>query len=295
MDYLEFVENMKQTMEELLPEHEIGIRKVLKNNGVRLTGITIATKDTQAVPTIYLESFYEDHKNGSPVGEIAERIRDIYLENTREESIRVDFLSEGYEKIRPKLFLKAINRERNEELLREAVHEDFLDLALVPYILIDSSDQGYASAVVNNQLPEMWNVSSDTLLSDAAKNMEETFPYEIVPILTLLSSMMKDTIPKEMQELPDLPMYVLMPRHRNFGAALMAFDSVMEEVGRLFASDFYVLPSSVHELIVVPCDDQRKIGELNEMVKSVNETTVSREEVLSDHAYLYRRGVGYAV
>ncbi len=293
MNYLEFVEDMKQRMEELLPDHKIGIREVLKNNGVRLTGLTIATEDTVAVPTIYLESFHDDHLNGSPLCEIAERIRDIYLENIRQENVRVDFLSEGYDQIRPRLFLKAINRERNEELLRDTVHEDFLDLALVPYILIDSTNDGFASALVTRQLPKLWNVSLDTLLSDATKNMEETFPYEIVPILTLLSSMMKD-LPGD-GEVPDIPMYVLMPKHRNFGAALMASSSVMEEVGRLFSSDFYVLPSSVHELIVVPFCKEHKIGELNEMVKSVNESTVSKEEVLSDHAYLYRRGVGYAV
>ena len=84
-------------------------------------------------------------------------------------------------------------------------------------------------------------------------------------------------------------MYVLTNSLRNYGAACLFYPHVLEMVGEMLKEDYYVLPSSVHEVIIVPESKALDADEMSEMVVEINETQVEPEEVLSDHAYFYQR------
>jgi hypothetical protein len=69
----------------------------------------------------------------------------------------------------------------------------------------------------------------------------------------------------------------------------------MHKLSEEFQSDFYVFPSSIHELILVPTHDNKNSKEYSDMVREINVTQVAREEVLSDRVYYYSRDKGLTV
>ena len=68
--------------------------------------------------------------------------------------------------------------------------------------------------------------------------------------------------------------------------------TVLEMIGEILKEDFYILPSSIHEVIILPKSKGIAKEELDAMIQDINHTQVDTEEVLSDHAYLYERGLG---
>ena len=82
-------------------------------------------------------------------------------------------------------------------------------------------------------------------------------------------------------------MYVLGNERKLFGAAVMLYDGLLEKMSEIIGGDFYLLPSSLHELILIPDEGREKGGDLWKMVCEINETQVEPEDVLTDSVYYY--------
>ena len=100
-----------------------------------------------------------------------------------------------------------------------------------------------------------------------------------------------------MKERPGESAYILSNKSGVFGAVYLASPEVMEKISGLFPEGFYLLPSSVHEILVMPKDgngpgQEKTPFELGEMVREVNRTCVERDEILSDRIYEYDRENG---
>ena len=291
MEYNTFVENILQRIRETLTGQIVEIREVLKNNGVRLKGLTIMDSDCCVSPTIYLERFYERYQDGEDIDGITESILQIYEENRIREHVDFDEIYQ-YEKAKRNLYLKAVNANKNADLLKEVPHLRFLDLALLPYLQLEQSPFGNATTLIREGMLSYWNVAKEELLADASANMQRCMGYTLTPILDILQDHIKEEA-EEVQTEEDPMMYVLFLPGLNYSAVLMTMDHIMAQVAEELNADLYVLPSSIHEVIIIPAADMLCLSKLTDLVKSVNETTVSSEEILSDHAYFYKRGAGY--
>ena len=95
-----------------------------------------------------------------------------------------------------------------------------------------------------------------------------------------------------LEENVESEMYVLSNSRNDYGASVVAYEGVLEEIGRNWNRDFVILPSSIHEVILCPIREEMNVHDLVEMVKEINETEVREEEVLSDHVYWYERARG---
>ena len=82
-------------------------------------------------------------------------------------------------------------------------------------------------------------------------------------------------------------MYVASNKERIHGAGVIAYPEFMEEAAKRLGGDFYVLPSSIHEVILIPDTPDVSVLELQGIVQSVNVEQVAPEERLSDHIYHY--------
>ena len=91
---------------------------------------------------------------------------------------------------------------------------------------------------------------------------------------------------EEIDELDDT-IYVLTNQYRMFGAVTLFYQGILEKIGEMLETDFVVIPSSIHEIIILK--NTRDIDRMNitEMIRSVNEEQVRREEQLADHPYYY--------
>lgn len=293
MDYNEFANVLLEVVtEELNRDIKVSLSSVTKNNGVVLTGMTFYQDGINASPTIYLEHYYEAFLQGRNIDSIALDLIKCYMRNRLDESIDVEFFSD-YERVSDKLFCKVINRALNEEMLDGVPHEEFLDLAVVVYCRLEKFDFGHAAITIKNEHLKMWNVSGEEVIKIAKKNTHDKMEFSITNLAKMLleERNMEEEV-KRMLCGDDFPMYVATNIEKMNGAAVMIFPDMLERFSRYIEDDYYVLPSSIHEIILIPKCRAEGCEGYDEIICQVNQNELCREEILSDHAYLYSFGTG---
>ena len=281
-----FGNEVKQEMEKLLgSEVRVELRRITKNNGIILEGLCILEKGSYVSPTIYLEDFYREYKDGMSLKEIAGRIYDIYEKRCRNIPFSLEYFLD-FEKIKENIFCKLVNREMNQELLRDVPNVSFLDLSVVFICAVKNEEFGNGSVLIREEHRKHWKVSKELLYEYARENTFRLRPFELKSMEELIEDLVES---EERNLLKEIPMYVLSNRDRVFGAAGILYDRILSSAGARLEEDFYVLPSSVHEVILVPGHVAGSEKELHAMVHEVNHTQVEPEEVLSENVYHYDR------
>ncbi|MBQ2451002.1 MAG: hypothetical protein II273_05465 [Lachnospiraceae bacterium] len=283
-------------------QFHVRINDVTKNNGVVLSGITMLQDDNNISPTIYLNKYYEAYENGDiTLRCIVDEVLDTYERNKVNQSVDMRFFM-NYERIKDRIIFKLIHAERNKELLKDIPHIRYLDFAVVFQCLISDEMFGNATIMIHNAHLKIWEITENELYEKAIKNTPVLQKYDIKTMKDVLCEMMlleemegKEILNKNeyIEDLQDAtPMYVLSNRTRVQGASCILYPNILKDFASAVKSDFYILPSSVHEVILLPAQgDEDKEG-LKRMVCEVNETQVEREEVLSDSVYYYSQEKG---
>jgi len=289
----EFCEKVRKAVSDFVGDKaDVSLQYVTKNNGVNLTGINIMEKDSHISPTIYLNDAYEIYENNQNLGSIVKKIMDVYEENRVGKDFDISFFSD-YEKVKRKLTFRLINKEMNEEFLKDVPYEVFYDLAIVCYCTILREDIGSGSILIKNEHLKLWKLEKDDLIKDAIKNMPRLFPMELKSMLEMIGELFED---KEQEQeflgITHVPMYVLTNTNRVHGASSMVYENVLQEIAKKWDSDFYILPSSVHEVILLPAKEVMEKDNLSQMVADINSTQLEQEEILANHAYLYSKSTG---
>ena len=191
------------------------------------------------------------------------------------------------------VILTAMNRERNAEYLKEALHINYLDLALVFKCVINMNEEGIGTILISNDMLNK-DISKEDLLSIAIENTKKILGISIRPIREiLLETFVRQGMPIEIADIfiedTELPMYVITNNLGINGAVLLYFKDVLKDLADELDSDLWILPSSIHEILAVPVNEVGQAMDLKEMVKSVNTEQVSENEQLSDNIYLYSR------
>jgi len=287
MNYQQFVATLNERINQRLnPETTSQIHSALKNNGAKRTGLTISQKGTNISPTIYLEEYYSQYQNGWTLDEITENIIQLYKEVRFKKSWEVRQVQD-FKLAQSKVAYKLIHFAQNETLLKELPHIPYLDLAIVFFLLLETTEKGAATILITNDMLDYWNISLETLYQIALKNTPDILHADFKPMRVVIQELLEKPLSKV--DLDDNCLYVLSNHHRHFGAACMLYERVLEDIGNQLNEDFYILPSSIHEVIILPASSCLNHDELSEMVVEINETQVSEEDVLSDHAYYYSR------
>lgn len=239
---------------------------VTKNNGTRRTGILFKQEDSNLAPTIYLEEFYQKYLKGQQVPDLADSICSIYQEIRVKKTCDCQNLFD-FNHVKEHIVYKLIRRDANEELLKQIPYEPFLDLAVVYYIQIDNTRFGSAAIQIRNEHLRYWRVEKEEIRRFAEKNTPRIYPVQIRQIVRF--------------------MYVATNEQCSLGAAVMRYPDFREKVRGMIRGDFYILPSSIHEVILVPESFGLEPERMQEMVKEINQTGVAPEEVLSDSVYYF--------
>ena len=239
---------------------------VTKNNGTRRTGILFKQEDSNLAPTIYLEEFYQKYRKGQQVPDLADSICSIYQEIRVKKTCDCQNLFD-FNHVKEHIVYKLIRRDANEELLKKIPYEPFLDLAVVYYIQIDNTRFGSAAIQIRNEHLRYWRVEKEEIRRFAEKNTPRIYPVQIRQIVRF--------------------MYVATNEQCSLGAAVMRYPDFREKVRGMIRGDFYILPSSIHEVILVPESFGLEPERMQEMVKEINQTGVAPEEVLSDSVYYF--------
>lgn len=296
----DFADTVKAAIEVSLGERfEVEVREVLKNNDTRLSGITIRSEESSSnvAPTIYLEGFYSKYQDGKTISSIAEDIIEIYDAHKVDCRFDASMVTE-YDRAKEKICYKLVNAERNKALLEDAPHIIVCDdLAVLFYILVSNDGEGTATITVRNNMSDLWGVSADELFELALANTQRLFRGTVMSMASVMMELLSDRLDeegcKEFYDMVvsenDVPMYVCTNTSKINGAGVILYENLLKDFAQKVGTDFYILPSSVHETLLIPVSDQFDVETLRAMVCEVNMTQVAPEEQLSDQVYLYSR------
>lgn len=301
MEIKEFAEKVQKAVVLVLGDgYEAKIQEVRKNNGVILMGLIIMTEQQNVSPTIYLPPFWEAYKEGATLLEVVTRILQIYREDTPRDNIDMNFFKD-FEKVKDRICYRLIHAEKNAELLELIPYVPFLDLAICFYYSYEGKELGKGSILIHNSHMAMWNTNVAELMCLARQNTLRLFPWECGSIELTIRQLKQETelteaLCREMTETEDnkkykseIPMYILTNQQKLHGAACVLYPDLLVQISDGMDSDFYILPSSIHEVILLPDNGNESPEQLREMIEEVNSTQLEPEEVLSDNLYYFDR------
>lgn len=235
---------------------EVKVVEVDKINGTRfgivLQGVTCA-------PTLYLDEF-SDHSDD----ELVEFVINT-MDRSKERMIFIDDLFQPENVIG---FI--INTSKNEKLINNAPHIDILDLS----ICFRFSKNG-ESCVINNAIAKQYGYSVERLYQLANENATP----QIASLQSILFNLDSDI------DL-DIPLMVITNENRYFGAFEGFLLDNLKEVARNLDSDLIIIPSSIHECLILPTDEC-DVDYVRQMVYDVNNSILGNEEILSFNIYKY--------
>ena len=276
----------------------VAIKDVRKNNGIVMRGVSLEKEGSNISPVIYIDGYYESYRNGTKaLADVADDVMDVYRRNKTSRNVDMRHLLD-YGRVEENIVYKLINTERNRELLEDVPHMEFLDLSVVYQCMIENEEIGRASVLIHNGHMKLWGVSQENLHAAAEGNTQKLQGYEIRAMSDIICGMMarqEDAGPEAgicSSGSECSGMYVLSSRSKVDGAACMLYPDLLRDFAETLGSSVYIIPSSVHELLLMPSDGEDSAAELKEIIKDVNDTQLLQEEVLSYSLYRYDRESG---
>ncbi len=272
----------------LLPNVEVMQQEVPKNNDIILTGVMLKSKENNIAPVFYIDEMIE---KGWSADEIAIYIcRSYFQEDSSDYTDSIDRIKD-YEQVKDLLTIILVNQKLNEKLWEDIPYVPFLDLAVIVIINLEEQVRMRATCKITNQILEYWGVSFEEVYQIAYSNFLKE-RLKVVTMKEMLESLGCDDTDDILEGL--IPMYIITNQTSVNGATMMLRLDIFQSLAKSFGTDLAVIPSSLHEIIVVPCRGFNLSDlTMNEIIQAVNKEQVEDTDVLSDHVYLYRKDVGW--
>lgn len=304
MNYSQFLDCVKELIGQKAGNgYQITLNHVVKNNSLELDGIMIRREDEYAVPNIYLNSYYEEYKKGRKIDEIINDIFEIYQKKDNEFGNTINF-SYDFEKIKGNIFYRIVNYNRNKKLLSTVPHTRFLDLAVTYHYLVEEKNKEINSILITKEYLNMASITSGRLMNEAEANTPVLFPAAIRPFEQVIKNILRQELSDRIEKEADIEkmadeilkqmnhsgpnIYVMTNQTGIYGASVLLYKNILKKFSKsLNNCDFYILPSSIHETILLPVSGKYSKENLKEMVFDINRTQVPFDEVLSDQVYKY--------
>ena len=235
------------------------------------------------------EDLYEAYRNGTSVKDIAEGVIEFAKENF------CTIIPNGidvtdYESVRENLGLTVIDAKTNSEYLESLVCEFIEGLALVPIIFIkDKNSTGCIK--IKKDLLTFWGVTASEVMEEAKENA----PKIMMPTFRAMEDILREDscpVSDDLSVPEEAELFVVSNEYFVCGASVVFYPRLLESIRAALGTDFFVLPSSINEMLIL-----RDVGQdplmLLEIVKLVNRSEVKPEEVLADAVFYYSRSGGF--
>lgn len=276
MNYEQFICAMEESTQKKLSLSETVERKEMhKNNGVTEQGLMIRREGEKIAPIVYMEGFYEKYLLGATVDSLS----DFLIRKSRE---MPEIPAECYEdildfaKIREKIVYKLVNAEKNRELLKEVPHLPMMDLAILFYWLVPVNEEEKGMVLIRNAHMDYWKLPLSVLYQCASENTCRLCP----PVFGSLSDFVETIQEGD-------PLYLLSNDTGSNGASVLLYPGILKKIWQELGGAYYLLPSSVHEFLIVPEGELVDPEQLKKTVYEVNRTEIREEEFLSDGIYYF--------
>ena len=250
-----------------------------------------------------LKEIYQSVEDGEDIDHAVYKMVNTIEDNisvVKEKEQDVKSFITDYEKVKDNTYLRLIPGD--SPVLKNTPHKMIEDMALVVNVHLDSfsDENGRSCVVVSTPLMEMYGIDEAQLFADAEKNSLANEPIVFKPLVDMIKDLISnDEVPNP--EDVGIVTYIATNKSGFQGAAVAGYPDFAEKAAEAIGGSFYMLPSSVHEFILIKDDGTPKARDLNKMIKNVNETVLEPRDVLSAQCYHYdakakvlETGISYA-
>ena len=287
LDYADFRSAVISGLEELCGDGiTVEEKKILKNNSVELYAVSIRSDSECISPAIYMESFYKEYVAGKKnIEEIRNSILRAYVNNKNVKGFDINKFKD-FEEVKNRISYRLINKERNKDYLKSVPHFEMLDLAIIFSVVLDEIG---GSIVIRNEHLRMWRIDENRLRECAKANSEKFYG----PVLQRLDECVMNMLMSDSEEsehrVPETGsgVYILSNEENRYGASCVIDETVLRDVAESMKSGYYILPASIHEVIIIKDNMVENCADLKRMVMDVNRAAVDAEDYLSDSVYHY--------
>lgn len=284
--YKEFYSALEKAME---PSGGHLIEMNIPKNNSSMKGITVKFDNIALAPTIYPDFYYQDWRDGQPMGDIVSGIRSGLIKTVPGLS-HFNVGSINRDSAVNHLYAAVVSYENNKEWLQSIPHERIADLAVFAKWKFDNADpDSVMLAKITEPLLAQLQLTKEEALKIAKSNTARSAKFESMDVI-MAGILTDEGMDKEMAEAMIMeqgttPLRVLSNENRIDGAALIVCPEVLKAVQKEIGEDFYILPSSIHEVLIIPKSEMDDVEALKTMVESVNQSDVPLEDRLSDNVY----------
>lgn len=193
----------------------------------------------------------------------------------------------NFDSVEEKMSFKLIGLKDNKEYLEDIPYRRFEDLAMVPICMVRNSEIGVGHITIRNSHLDLWGITYDRLWKNLMENSTKTAE---VKIKTMPDFLGEDYI-NDFDVLQNI--IIVSNKEQNYGAGAVLYPGVLEKISDKYGKNLYVLPASVHEVLVLPEQGEENEAEMLEaIVRQVNAGVLSKEDFLSDKIYYYEKTAG---
>ena len=288
MTYSQFVEYLEIHKDEYIPDNvDASIRTKKQNNGVLQDGWALMDKESSIdMPLmLYFRDLYGEFSQSNVEINIflKEKISNL-ADTVRQKSL---------DSITDHIFLRIVNAEKNQKMLQDYPCRQISDFIVTYRLLVLQDQEGIGSLLVDHDLAKSTGLSEEQLYQRALKNTEKLFPVKFgnlqdVMVKSQISGHVEVGDEIHVDKNDPLPAYILSNQNCINGATSILYPKVQEELKREFPDGYYVIPSSIHELLLVDnsfVQTPEDLYKLKAGVMEVNYTILNPEEFLSDEIY----------
>ena len=294
----EFVSHCRSTLCECGPAGmEIEERMVNKAQRGELNGLLFRKEGLNCAPTFYVEDFYKAYREGTPVEELSQAAVDSVVKSLGMAEMLAAKTTELYggdEDVNftdPSLYtVRLLNKSMNREYLNNVACRE----AGCGFVFIAEIEEDEYRLVITNELLDDTGMTNDELFDRALKNTAEMYPallHDLAESVCAGPDECRNLLAGPAYRVPagSGPGFVLTNSRYYWGAGALFYPGMMKRIWQLLGGDYYVLPSSVHELILLKVEDQDP-QQLVDLVRSANRAVVEEDEVLADDLYICENG-----
>jgi len=302
MDYQQFLNEVTKQVKDYFPEEyrnaKVELNHMVKTNDQEMDGLTIRREQDTLVPQIYLNGYFELYENGVSLNEILSDIVARYFQEAARSFENLPEDMTDYEQIKDRILVQLINRDMNQTLLKEVFSKsiDHTDLAVIFKIPIYEDERGSATIRITREMAQRWGMDSEAVYQDALNNTVKAHPAQLTTLQSIIGEMMfppgmfineVNWEAPEVCEMKTYEPYILTTPSKHHGAATLLYPEVLQQLSDNAQSNLFILPSSVHELLLMRDNGEVNAAELQAMVIGVNQENVLPEELLSNEVYYY--------
>lgn len=294
-----FYQKLKELLEEMLGKnYTITLCKQPKIGWGILDAMMVKKAGETVATVLYLQEYYEQFLAGTTISRITLTMLEKYdiVSEEQEQILKNSSLLQKKELLEPRLFFYCIPTKKNQELLKEIPHKEMLDLSLVCSLFISKKDATIASITITEKMRKTYGWTPEVLFQKARENTPFLFPERTQSIIETLEESFQELsdsmeISEELQRIQEdyLPIMVISNHFHFYGFSVIFYPNVLQTLAEKQNKNLVIIPSSIHEALVLIDDEKLKAEQINPMITEINQKQVREDEQLSNHAYYYDR------